>query len=152
MGNTNNKDTGSKKKRRDVILIVVLLIAALTAYFIIEAVVKKQGCNVVVKVDGKVIDTMRLDKNQSIIVKGYNGGSNKVVIEDNMVYMTEADCPDKICINTGKISRTGETIVCLPHRVVVEITKADKSSVMSGADNSSDGTVRDNQPLDSVVK
>ena len=35
--------------------------------------------------------------------------------------MTEADCPDKICVNTGKISKIGETIVCLPHRVVVEI-------------------------------
>jgi hypothetical protein len=35
--------------------------------------------------------------------------------------MKDADCPDKLCEKTGKISKNGETIVCLPHRVVVEI-------------------------------
>ena len=49
------------------------------------------------------------------------GGVNKVVINDGKVSMTEADCPDELCVKTGKISRVGETIVCLPHRVVVEI-------------------------------
>ena len=45
--------------------------------------------------------------------------------------MTDADCPDKLCVKTGRISKTGETIVCLPHRVVVEIigAAADDSGV-----------------------
>ncbi|MFR4337598.1 MAG: NusG domain II-containing protein [Lachnospira pectinoschiza] len=47
--------------------------------------------------------------------------------------MTDADCPDKLCVKTGMISKTGETIVCLPHRVVVEIigAAADDSGVDS---------------------
>ena len=60
-------------------------------------------------------------KNASVTVEGYQGGSNTVVIENGTVYMKDADCPDKLCEKTGKISKNGETIVCLPHRVVVEI-------------------------------
>ena len=39
--------------------------------------------------------------------------------------MTDADCPDKICVNHATISDVGESIVCLPHRVVVEIVSSD---------------------------
>ena len=46
----------------------------------------------------------------------------KITKKDNAVYMSDADCPDKLCVHTGTIHKTGETIVCLPHRVVVEIT------------------------------
>jgi hypothetical protein len=35
--------------------------------------------------------------------------------------MTQADCPDKLCVHQKAISATGETIVCLPNKVVVEI-------------------------------
>ena len=40
--------------------------------------------------------------------------------------MSEADCPDKLCKNMGTIDKKGESIICLPHQVVVEITD-DKS-------------------------
>ena len=36
--------------------------------------------------------------------------------------MEDADCPDKVCVKTGKIKSPGQTVVCLPHRVVIEIT------------------------------
>ena len=36
--------------------------------------------------------------------------------------MEDADCPDKVCVKTGKIKKPGQTIVCLPHRTVIEIT------------------------------
>ena len=35
--------------------------------------------------------------------------------------MKDANCPDKICEGHNKISYKGETIVCLPHKVVIEI-------------------------------
>ena len=57
-----------------------------------------------------------------IVISGYQGGMNHIVIQDNAVYMSDADCPDKLCVHTGTIHKTSETIVCLPHRVVVEIT------------------------------
>ena len=49
-------------------------------------------------------------------------GYNIVAVEDGTVMVTDADCRDQICVEHKKISRTGETIVCLPHKLVVEIT------------------------------
>ena len=108
--------------KRDIILVLSMVIIAAAAFLIINFAVKKDGSYAVIKVDGKVIKTLDLNSGETIIeVNGYQGGVNKVVINDGKVSMTEADCPDELCVKTGKISRVGETIVCLPHRVVVEI-------------------------------
>lgn len=108
--------------KRDIILVLSMVIIAAAAFLIINFAVKKDGSYAVIKVDGNVIKTLDLNSGETTIeVNGYQGGVNKVVINDGKVSMTEADCPDKLCVKTGKISRVGETIVCLPHRVVVEI-------------------------------
>ena len=51
-------------------------------------------------------------------------GHNLVVIQDESVGITEADCPDKICISEGFVSKPGATVVCLPHKVLVEVKSA----------------------------
>jgi hypothetical protein len=48
--------------------------------------------------------------------------------------MAEADCPDGLCVKQHKIDKTGQTIVCLPHRVVIEIE--------GGQTNELDGVVQ----------
>ncbi len=48
-------------------------------------------------------------------------GTNTLVIENGSAHFEKSDCHDKICENTGEISRVGETIVCLPHKVVAEV-------------------------------
>lgn len=110
-----------KKIKRDIMLIATLIIVCVAAFLIINFVVKKDGITAAVKVDGNIVYMLPLEKNASVTVEGYQGGSNTVVIENGTVYMKDADCPDKLCEKTGKISKNGETIVCLPHRVVVEI-------------------------------
>ena len=110
-----------KKIKRDIMLIATLIIVCAAVFLIINFVVKKDGITAAVKVDGNIVYMHPLDKNASVTVEGYQGGSNTVVIENGTVYMKDADCPDKLCEKTGKISKNGETIVCLPHRVVVEI-------------------------------
>lgn len=110
-----------KKIKRDIMLIATLIIVCAAAFLIINFVVKNDGITAVVKVDGNIVYMLPLDKDASVTVEGYQGGSNTVVIENGTVYMKDADCPDKLCEKTGKISKNGETIVCLPHRVVVEI-------------------------------
>ena len=117
----NTELSNVKKKKRDIIFIGVLLVVALIAFFVVDKFIKKDGNKVVIKVDGEIVKIVNLTDTNNIIVNGYDGGTNTVVIENGTVYMTEADCPDKICVNTGKISKIGETIVCLSHRVVVEI-------------------------------
>ena len=48
-------------------------------------------------------------------------------IKDGYVTMTEADCPDHLCMKQKRISKTGGTIVCLPNRVVLEIVSRESS-------------------------
>ena len=111
----------NKKIKRDAVLVLLCIIISAAVYFIINIYVKKDGAFAVVKVDGEIIRSLELNNNTSVIVHGYQGGSNTIVVDNGQVYMTDADCPDKLCERTGRISRTGESIVCLPHRVVVEI-------------------------------
>ena len=48
-------------------------------------------------------------------------GYNIVIVEDKKVWVSESDCKDKIEINAGKISRSGQSLVCLPNRLVVTV-------------------------------
>ena len=60
--------------------------------------------------------------------------TNLLVIENGAARIVEANCPDQICVNHGAIRYEGESIVCLPHRLVV--------SVEGGGENPVDGTAR----------
>lgn len=116
------RTNGQRKQKADLYLIAGLLLVSLAAYAILQFAVKKEGSYAVVRVDGQVVRRLSLKQDTNITVEGYEGGENVIIVDEGSVYMQDADCPDKICVRTGKISRTGETIVCLPHRVVVEIT------------------------------
>lgn len=48
-------------------------------------------------------------------------GANTVTIDGQTIAVTDADCPDKICVKTGAIQKKGEAIACLPHKLVIEI-------------------------------
>lgn len=114
-------------KTADFYLTTVLLLITAGLLVLIQFGVKKQGESVVIKVDGNVVKEVSIEKDSEFDIEGYQGGSNHVVIKDGRVCMTDADCPDKLCVHTGTVKKTGETIVCLPHRVVVEITGKEAS-------------------------
>lgn len=120
MGST--MEHGLKERyKRDIVFIAVLLAVSIAAYAVINIVFKKDGTTIVIKVDGEALYELPIARDGELSLEGYQGGSNRVVIQNGSVAMTEADCPDKLCVKTGKISKTGESIVCLPHRVVIEI-------------------------------
>ena len=60
-----------------------------------------------------------------------NAEYNVFVCTDNEIHMLQSSCPDKICVNHSAISNTGENIICLPHKLVIEIK--------SGRENDLDG-------------
>lgn len=121
------QDRKRKFRKADMILVAGILLLAVLSFAVIELFLKQPGASVVVTADGKVYGVYALNSSQQIVVETAHG-KNVLQIEAGKVYMTEADCPDKICVKTGKISRTGETIVCLPHKVVVEV-QAQKESL-----------------------
>ena len=74
---------------------------------------------------GQEYGTYPLEEDAEIRVE-QEGHTNIVSIQNNSVYMKYADCHNQVCVDTGVIHRAGETIVCLPNRVVVEILGAGK--------------------------
>lgn len=106
-------------KKGDVILsaIIVLVAVALLLFNIFSG---SDGKRVRVTVDGEVYAEFNLSDEHTETVKTKNG-TNVVKIEDGKVSVIDADCPDKYCVEHIAIASSSETIVCLPHRMVVEI-------------------------------
>ena len=115
-------------KRGDVIVaIFVLIIAIVIALFFASG----QPRYVVIYVDGSEYARYILDDTTKEIDIETEYGYNSVKISDGSVCVTEASCQDKLDIKAGSIYRNGQSIVCLPNRVVVSIeggTKTDATA------------------------
>ena len=112
--------TKKKSLRLDVIIIAAFIAAGLIFALILFAGGHK-GSTVKISVDGEVINEFPLDKDATYEIEGYDGGTNLLVIENGEAYIKEASCPDGLCIHMGRISTAGQSVVCLPNRVVVSI-------------------------------
>ena len=115
------------KKGDEILIGVVLLLAGLA--FLWMQLTASEGSKAVVRIDGQETAVYDLNEDINVTIEGINGGSNTLVIADGQASITEANCPDKLCVNQGEIHRAGETIVCLPHRVVIEIQGGEESAV-----------------------
>lgn len=82
------------------------------------------GSYVEIRVNGVRTAAYPLSSNRTQTISGADGGSNTFEIQNGIVYMREADCHDKVCVGMKGISNTGETIVCLPHKLVLAIVTA----------------------------
>lgn len=101
----------------------VLLLAG--AALIWMQVAKTGGSQVVIRIDGRVTRTYDLMEDRTIVLEGIGGGHNTLVIQDGKAFFSGADCPDLLCVRQGEVSCDGQTIVCLPNRVVAEIQGGD---------------------------
>lgn len=117
-------------KKKDFILIGVVLLIALVGFGIIRWT-QQDGTQVVVTVDGKEVYRTDLSKDQTYEIP-VEEGTNIMKIRNGEVTMSEADCPDQICRNHAAVSQTGETIVCLPHKAVIEIVLETGTTELDG--------------------
>lgn len=107
-------------KKKDLLFGAGIIIVALVMLLAMQLTRGEEGNQIQITLDGKIYGTYALSKDQTIEVK--NGDFyNKVRIEDGKAYMEEANCPDGYCEEQGKISGHTQTIVCLPHKLVVEV-------------------------------
>ena len=113
----------NKKISNDIILAAVILVIAAAGLLFVK-LTKVEGNNVIVKINGAEAASYSLEDDVRYEIKtGKNNENiNVLVIKNGKAYITEADCPDGICKEYRPISYVGETIVCLPHKVVIEIT------------------------------
>ena len=118
----------NKKKTRNDIILAVIVIAVAAMGLLLLNVFKTEGSFVAVKIDGEETARYPLSVNTEVVIETGDDGRNTLVIEDNKAFMKDANCPDKICEGHSKISYKGETIVCLPHKVVIEIVASDSEN------------------------
>lgn len=123
--------------RNDIILISVIIIISV-ALLLVWKLVYLKGQNsdsdafVRVTVDGKVYGTYPLSKDDTIEIKNVDGDvTNTLVIKDGVADVTAADCPDHLCVKQKAISKEGESIICLPNKVVVTVKSNTKSDIDS---------------------
>ena len=130
---TNKTDTPPKANyTRDLILVAVLLVAALALFFGLRSRQARDtgsGARAVVTVEGREVGRYPLSKNGTFPL---NGGTNILVVENGEAWVSEANCPDKVCMGMGKISRNGEFIACLPNRLLVVVEGAAEDSPVDG--------------------
>lgn len=116
-------DGGGRKFRNDLIFIAALLLivalAGLAIYFL-----RGEGNAVTVTVDGRHFGTYSLSTDRTVEIRTGEDGEelNLLIIRGGKAYVETATCPDGICAAHKPVSREGESIVCLPHKVVITVT------------------------------
>ena len=78
----------------------------------------------IIEMDGEVIDTINLEQNkiaQEIWIDAGEGKYNVILVGYDYIEVLESNCPDQVCVGWGRIRYAGQTIVCLPFRIVIRI-------------------------------
>lgn len=112
-------------KKMDIVIIAVLLIISFTPHLIFFKTSQKSSKNnyAIIQVDGKIhkkIDLSKVKKSEKVNLNLPNG-KNTLLIKNNSIQMKSANCNDALCVKQGNISKVGQTIICLPHKLIIEI-------------------------------
>lgn len=118
----------------DVIIIGILIISSFIPLFVFSLEKKNNSTEdatkyAIVRIDGEEVDRFDLDTINHKIVKYYpsKGQYNIVEIEDGRIRVKEDNSPDQIAVKTGWISKSGQTSVCLPHKLVISVERKGSS-------------------------
>ena len=107
-------------KKKDIILIIVILIIAMIFFLWNQKKASLGGDWAVVTIAGNEYGSYSLGEDKEILIEN-KYGYNKLVIKDGEAFIQQADCKDRYCVNMGRIKQNGESLICLPHKVVIEI-------------------------------
>lgn len=114
-----------KKQTKLCIAVIFILILLCTGLIFWQSTRKATGSVAEIILDGKCIkqiDLNTVDESYEFTVEGSDGAYNIVSVEHGRIAITEASCPDKICVHTGYISDSTKPITCLPNHLIIKIT------------------------------
>ncbi len=103
----------------DKVLIGGLILLSLVSFPLVRNMAK-EGNSVRIETDGDMYDVVSLYAGQRLAVPGPLG-KTIVVVRNGEAHVADSPCPAKICVKTGKISHTGQIIVCIPNKVIVRV-------------------------------
>ena len=107
------------------ILALLVLLAAGSAAFLVLRPAGEDHPVASITLDGRLVEEIDLTEVQeawSFTLEGESGLTNTILVEPGRIRVDHADCPDQICVNQGFISDGTEPIVCLPNRLIIQIT------------------------------
>lgn len=110
----------NKTLKNDILLILALIVLTGAAYGILR-LTREPGNEAAVTVDGQLVLTVPLTREATVTVGENRGFRNVVEVSGGRVRVLDADCPDRLCVRQGWIRYSGESIVCLPHKLVVTV-------------------------------
>ena len=113
-------------KKKDFIVIFIVFLFIVITFSINYFMNIKSGENIEIYVNNELYKTYSINDNEEIKIK-VKEGYNIVKIHDRGVEMIKASCPDKVCINSGFITKPSESIVCLPNKVHIKIKTYDEN-------------------------
>ena len=113
-------------KKADWILIGGILLAGCLAALCL-VLFSGKGKYVQVRVSGKVVAEYPLSKDSEHEIEG-TSGNNLLVIRDGEAWIEEASCPDKLCKKQGHINKKGQSVICLPNQITVEIVSEQRNN------------------------
>ena len=110
-----------KRVRNDCILIFIIVLLA-GGFWLVQYrnSIQKEAVLQIYQ-NGELTEEYDLSQSRTIPVTGDENSYNLVLIEDGTVRVTDADCPDQLCMKQRSISKNGESIICLPHKLVLQI-------------------------------
>ena len=100
--------------KKDFILLLVVLIFSVVGIILMNSAEK--GKSATVLVDGKSVEIISLDEDYENQVNGVT-----ICCENGEIYVKNSVCPDKVCVRSGRVSKSGESIICAPSRVAIKI-------------------------------
>lgn len=116
--------------RADVIVLAVLLLVGLGLWILPRVLPQGDALVAEVTVGGETV--LELDLQTATARKTYTLGNGVVLVTENhTVAVLSADCPDKVCVNTGALSRAGEVAACVPTGTVVTV-KGESRAILDG--------------------
>lgn len=117
-------------KRNDLIILSIILVLALLCGGIFKLTNNKNFDNkyIVITVDGKEFKRiLHSDSLNDEILVETTYGHNDILIENGKVSIAESDCTNQVCVQSGSIDKVGQTLVCLPNKLIIEIKGVKKS-------------------------
>jgi len=106
------------------VYMLVLLIMTTGFVYFHYAFTNNDARTAIIEMDGRIINTVRLEQNmelKEIRVDAGDGKFNIILIGYDYVEVLESNCPDQVCVRWGRIRYSGQSIVCLPFRIVIRI-------------------------------
>ena len=118
------------RRKRNTYLFLLVLLAIIGVGFLIQRYFfGKTGATAIIEQDEETISELDLSKDTELVLDDGNGGSNTITVKNGKIAVTDANCPDLVCVHTGSISQTGEVIACLPHKLIITISEKKNSDL-----------------------